>query len=557
MLPKGHDVDDPVVPIAESRARPVWLPRVLASFAALLALLSYLNALDNPFVYDDTREIIENPSIGNFTNLSAIFRHYPTRPLTNLTYAVDFALGGLAPRVFHVTSVALHVVNVLLLFTLVRLILGDSRSLGRRSALLPVAAFAASALFAVHPLLTEAVGYVSARAEVLVTTFCLASMLCFRAAATGSHVRSSLTAGALFFVLALGAKETAVMLPVLLVAYDRLMLHKTGERRSNTLSRVALPLIAVALMLGALRMWRYLQVEHPESAGFSFTHLLTEIDVFRRYVWLLVFPVGQSLVPDVRLVQSPLEIDVLIAVLVIASMIAAGLVTRRHQPVIMLGIVWFFLMLLPSAALIVIADRGEPMAEHRVYLASCGFFMACAGFIALSRQNEAPRIRWRLTAVTLALVGALPTLTALTIARNRVWSDPVRLLADAAGKAPDVWLAQYGLADAHRAQGNCEAAIPVYRRAIALRPQNADGHLGLAQCFLDTLQINQARDTLRETIAQTPSDVRAHLALATMEERLFNRPDEALRLCREALVHVPSSDEARECVERLAGRRSK
>ena len=78
----------------------------------------YTNAIDNPFIYDDYRLILENRSIVPPTTLTALVRHDPTRPLVNLSYAADRALYGPAPWGFHLTNILLHMVNVALLMTL-------------------------------------------------------------------------------------------------------------------------------------------------------------------------------------------------------------------------------------------------------------------------------------------------------------------------------------------------------------------------------------------------------------------------------------------------------
>src|SRR5262245_42491315 len=94
---------------------------VAGGAAAAMAISVYLTALHNPFVYDDYHTVIENASIRNgVTNLRAIFWHDVTRPLVNLSYAVDRTLWGPAPFGFHLTSVLLHALNVVLLFCLAR-----------------------------------------------------------------------------------------------------------------------------------------------------------------------------------------------------------------------------------------------------------------------------------------------------------------------------------------------------------------------------------------------------------------------------------------------------
>jgi hypothetical protein len=87
-------------------------PGALALLAALLAGLVYLNALHNPFVYDDHVLVLQNPSIANVLDGRVIFFHSMTRPLTNFSYAIDYAIWGLQPFGYHVTNVLLHMLNV-------------------------------------------------------------------------------------------------------------------------------------------------------------------------------------------------------------------------------------------------------------------------------------------------------------------------------------------------------------------------------------------------------------------------------------------------------------
>src|SRR4029077_9572125 len=131
--------------------------------AAVLGGLVYVNALHNPFVYDDYHTVAANASIQRLTDLRAIELHDVTRPLVNFSYAIDRALWGPRPFGFHVTNVLLHMLNVMLLFLLARRLEADrrSRSVSDTAERGAVVAFAVAALFAVHPMMTEAVGYIS------------------------------------------------------------------------------------------------------------------------------------------------------------------------------------------------------------------------------------------------------------------------------------------------------------------------------------------------------------------------------------------------------------
>src|SRR5207247_1475821 len=157
---------------------------------------AYLNALHNPFVYDDYRTIVENVSVQSPGSFRAIVLHDITRPIVNLSYAADRALWGAQPFGFHVTSVLLHMLNVVLLCQLAWRFAddlmpasdggreaGSAKRAAARSAQSamtargPVVASTAAVLFAVHPMMTEAVGYISGRSEVLCATFFLLALM--------------------------------------------------------------------------------------------------------------------------------------------------------------------------------------------------------------------------------------------------------------------------------------------------------------------------------------------------------------------------------------------
>ena len=148
---------------------------ILRLAVALLAGIVYVNGLRNPFVYDDFHTVQTNASIVPPITVRGIVLHDVKRPIVNASYALDRSFWGPSPFGFHLTNVALHVLNTLLLFQLaIALFAGASTE--RREA--HWGAFGAAALFAVHPMMTEAVGYISGRSELICATFLLAALLC-------------------------------------------------------------------------------------------------------------------------------------------------------------------------------------------------------------------------------------------------------------------------------------------------------------------------------------------------------------------------------------------
>src|SRR5262249_53409502 len=224
-------------PAEHERSRSRSALVALGSLAVLMGAVVYLNALTNPFVYDDDVTVVANASIRQLVNWRYVLLGHMFRPLTNQTYALDYAMWGLRPLGFHLTGLLLHLVNVALVFRLGLAVVRDQRREGREPGELSTGAiagndavavaFLAAALFAVHPMQTEAVGYVSGRADVLSATGFVLAVLAFRRVLLGDW--RWLVPGLALYGLACGAKEVAIGLPLVVLAYDRLILASPSE----------------------------------------------------------------------------------------------------------------------------------------------------------------------------------------------------------------------------------------------------------------------------------------------------------------------------------------
>jgi protein O-mannosyl-transferase len=535
------------VPVFSEWAEAAPTKAALAIVLATLAIVVYVNALHSPFVYDDRTEVVQNLAIRRLPDVRAVIQASPARPVVMLSYAVNYSIGQLDPFTYHVTNLSLHVVNVLLLFWLVLGLRRSADDIDRQPTHGDTfAAFVAAALMAVHPLMTEAVGYVSGRSELLSGVFFFSALLCFRRAFIG---RSRWYLPALTcFAIGLFTKETMAMLPVVLVAYDRLLIRPAPSVWRRRLWRLHIPLLVVVAVGAAVRVWVYTIIEHTTAAGIDWRNALVELHVIVRYLFLLIFPASQSIIQPVRPITSVADWRVLTSVAIIGALIAVAVRMRRRLPAASVGVVWFFVLLIPSASLILLASVGEPMSEHRAYLASAGFFMAIA--VPVGRLIDAPGHGRRFTTMTVGVAVVLALLAAAAIARNRVWQTPLSLWTDAASKAPNTWMAVYGMADAHRTSGDYLNAVDAYRRAIALRPGEPEGYLALADSLLQLRRYESARQTLRAAVTRNPGEMRPLVALASVEERVFHNRLTALDLCRRAAAIDPANASARGCVER-------
>jgi hypothetical protein len=489
--------------------------------AAAMAISVYLTALHNRFVYDDYHTVIENASIRSVTNLRAIFWHDVTRPIVNFSYAADRALWGPAPFGFHLTSVLFHALNVVLLFCL-----------ARRLRLDVIPAFAAAAFLAVHPMMTEAVGYVSGRSEVLCATFLLVAMLCAeRWLCEGG--KGPLVAMLAAWIAALMTKETAAMFPFVLVLYDWLQVDRLqvarpfqgpeGGAESPALQfwkrfrTVYAPLIALTVLAGLARVYILARIEYPGQVSIHWRYLLVNADVFQRYLGMMAVPTGQALFHEVGAISSLFQIRALAGIGVVGAFVAAIWWLRRSEWLVSFGLAWFALMLVPSAVLITL-DQGEPMTEHRVYVASAGLFLAAGAVVAriverLSGRNQLVR---RAGAVVMALV--LLSFVADTLLRNEMWRSPVTLWRESVDLAPKHPRPRLLLGEALADAGRRDEAIEQFRIGVSLRPSDPVGHVELARSLGDAGRWREAREELMRALEVGPHYEPARQALRVLDE---------------------------------------
>ncbi len=559
------------------RTRSERLGAAACVVAMALAVAVYANALDNPFIYDDHRLIVENPVLAGGADLRAILWRDVTRPGVTVTFVIDRALWGPGPFGFHLTNVLLHALNVGLVGLLAWRASEDLRRRGLHSpphVVAPVTAL----LFAVHPLMSQAVGYISGRADVLCGTFVLAALLAARHwLRDGGWIWA---AGALCcWAAALTAKEIAIVVPVLLVVYDLVVLGGDEAVRARRLWRTHVPLLGAMGMLVALRLLVFATLEHRDGVAVNWSLLLVELDVIRRYVSLLLVPEGQAIFHPV----SPVGWDRAGVTAVAVVGLMSGLIwfRRRKAPLASFGLLWFLVLLTPSIVLVVL-DRGEPMAEHRVYLASVGLFLT-AGVAAGQATAVKPSGFMRLLGV-LTLTAMVLSLGGRTVLRNQRWASPTLVWMEALQQAPDHWLPALLLGEELHRTGRHADAVIAFRRSVAANPDNAVAHGNLGACLLELGDgaaaerafaaqqrleprsaeasnglatvalargaVEEARRGYQQTLTFAPIDIVARRGLAMIAESTDRDPRAALRWCQEIAAIAPATAGNAECLAR-------
>jgi tetratricopeptide (TPR) repeat protein len=277
------------------------------------------------------------------------------------------------------------------------------------------------------------------------------------------------------------------------------------------------PLIALTVLAGLARVYILARIEYPGQVSVHWSYLLVNADVFRRYLGMMAVPTGQALFHEVGAISSLFELRALAGIATVGAVVAAIWWLRRSEWLMSFGLAWFALLLVPSAVLIAL-DQGEPMTEHRVYVASAGLFLAAGAGVAriVERLSGSSQLVRRAGAVVMALV--LLSFIADTLLRNEMWRSPVTLWRESVDLAPNhprprLLLGQ-SLADA----GRRDEAIEQFRIAISFRPSDPVGHVELARSLGDAGRWREAREELVRALEVGPQYEPARRALGVLDE---------------------------------------
>jgi tetratricopeptide (TPR) repeat protein len=427
---------------------PLYLHAVaLASIAALAGGL-YAVSVNGPFVYDDPNAITQSVLIRSLTPLKR-FVTLSTRPLTDFSFALNYATGAYAPWPYHLTNILLHLANGLLVYGIGWATFSSSALARRYGAARFALAWAAAALFVAHPLASESVAYVSSRSEVLAGFFILLSLGSYLLAATTSNATWR-TSAAIVLPLAtaagVGSKEIAATIPFALLLYDWLFLSTLSwwrmRQRLWLLGLALLPLVVGGTFLVLRAYFSPSPMgDYGATAGLSFDrftrwqYLMTQFGVILYYFRLVVLPVGQTFDYDWPLARAPFAPGVLLPLLLLIALVYLAVRAARTQPLFTFAIGWTLLILAPTSSIMPIADLA---VERRMYLPLAGLMLLAAAWLRdlLQWLPEVWRRRPERTYGAIVAVLLLAS-SALTYHRAELWGDPVALHEDGTDKAPD------------------------------------------------------------------------------------------------------------------------
>jgi len=517
------------------------LRRSLAALLFVVSFVIYVGCLSNDFVMDDYLHILSNPWIKNPRYLPEIFgsslwsyggsNTSLYRPLIHVLFMGAYFLFGTDPRGFHLVNLLLHAGVTVFFFLLASEMLARRAPSARVGT---VAAFAASMLFATHPIHCENVAWVSGVMDIACAFFFLCSLYLYARSADTAGWRYWLSVGTFF--LATLCKEPALLLVPIFACYD----WACSNGRTNWRRRLPryLPFLLVIAAYSSMRVHALGGIA-PVTARVrdmtGYEYVLNGGILFSRYLAMVLVPARLNVW---HVFEPATSIATGAGIGAIASVVAFGScawVFARRCRTAFFGQLLFLLPILPALYIPGLTQGIEnAFAERYLYLPSIGFALL-AGVLV---NAMLPRRGWRY-AIAAAVTTIVTTYSVATVRRVAVWKNGYTLWSDAVAKSPQSGTPHIGLGDAYRDEDRIDEAIEQYRIGIELMPNAASAHADLGMLYARKGWIEEGIEQLKIALSLDPDSAVARNYLGVVYGKL-GRHDDAIAQLQLAIEAHPS-----------------
>ena len=463
----------------------------LPSFVLALCALVYLPGISGPYIFDDFTNLLYNSYIKihtlNFDELyNAAFSLESgplQRPISMLSFALNHYFAGSMkdPAPFKWTNLGIHVVNGWLLFWMMRIVYGrlaqlkQIQVLRKNSSLITPLAFATAALWVIHPIQITSVLYVVQRMTELSALFTLLGLIAYLKARlhllSGQRGKASLllSSTVVFGSLGILSKENAVLLPIFALTMEFVLFSREWpwslwRRLPITTKRALMLSLAALTILGAFLTVRYALPGYISRQFTLLERVMTEGRVLMFYISLILLPQINRFGHQHDDIQISMSLfhpwTTLPALASITALLLLALVVRKKQPLVSLGVLWFFTGHLLESTILPL----EIAHEHRNYLPLLGIIIAMIGLIDYGCARIGHKKLWWVIPIAAMVFGGS------TYLRATQWAEPNSFYRYEVLHHPDSARIQAGLAILLEAQGHYDEAIQALRRAAEIEP---------------------------------------------------------------------------------------
>jgi Flp pilus assembly protein TadD/4-amino-4-deoxy-L-arabinose transferase-like glycosyltransferase len=507
----------------------------IALFILIIAI--YANTINSPFQWDEKLLIEHNPIIRSMdyflepSNAKGFigYDNFIKRYFSYVTFAINYWAHGTSVQGYHVLNILIHLFTSLSVYWLVSLLmqtpaLKETGLKDKAGAL----AFLSAAVFAVHPVQTEAVTYIFQRHALLVgLLYVLAVALYLNWRRTGKWLWYGLCL--LACVLAMKSKGNAFTLPVMITLTEFMFFggFKVGKlnKRVLFLVPVLLTMLIIPLTQASVHSSQGEEVSVIEAIvsvtadkGDEGSYLLTQLRVMATYLRLLALPVGQNLDYDFPEYSSLSEGPVLASLLLLLAVAAlgaycfrVGMRGRREFLLVAWGLLWFFIAISVESSFI---KLSMVINEYRMYLPIAGLVPGAIGllFIKMEDFNEIRGIRPEKLIVFVVIV----LFAMASIHRNAQWESKITLWGDVVKKSPMKTRGMLHLGVALEENKQFDEALKVFKRALEIEPDNHETHYDMGVVYGKQKDNLQALRAYMRATELNPAKASAHNNLGAL-----------------------------------------
>lgn len=502
---------------------------LISALIIAVSFATYAFTLQNGFVGDDHILIEGNLWIRSFSRIPAFFTsnvhaflsdkpvtdYY--RPMLMVLYTVEYALFGLDPFGWHLVNMAFHAANSFLVFLIASRLLANGGN-GKDGAADRIFPAAAALIFATHPMNSEAVSWLAGICDLSYAFFSFLSfylyMLCFREGGLKKGGTYAYAASAAFFFLATLSKETAVVLPAVLMGFDYCLVKKPG------IVKRSLPFWGALALYLTLRAFSLESQILAQPGQVSFFEMVSKaLAMAWTYIVKVVWPLDMSFY---NVVDAPGPWDArfyLFGAATAGTALAVFFFSRADRRVALLAL----MAVAPLAPTLAILMKNTDiyytnlLAERYMYFPMAGISMAAA--LALKEGSRALGFERAWTPLLAGVLVLVLAFSFLSAKRALDWKDDHTIWKKAVEADPGNYFARSMLASMYASRGLDSMAIEEFRESIRLRPTFTGSHHGLGLLYLNAGLNREAEREFREVLRIYPDngDAKYNLGLIYMD----------------------------------------
>lgn len=497
---------------ASSFSKDIWIGMNNRKYILVLILAgiaAYLTSFQNSFVWDDIGLISINPYIKSWKHIGDIFTsflYHKTgesgtfyRPIVSLSFLIDYSVWKGNSIGYHLTNLIFHIVNAILLYKIIFALFKEEKT-----------AFFTSLLFVAHPIHTEAITYISGRADPIAILFMLSSLLLFITYSSQNKF-CGMFFSVVFYILALLTKEYAIIFVLLLAAYG--ICFKTKIKL-----RYYLIFLAISLSYGLIR----LALLKNETGVFLFKqnmnipHLLLVIGrSFTEYLRLLLFPINLHYQRELHIPYSIFCPYGILSILIPLAFILFVIIFRKKKPVLF-GSMWFIVGLIPYQSAL---QLNAELTEHWLYFPSIGIFLIISSFLTSRIRNVKHKHvlnTARYAFFALIIISGI----VFTNFQSLHWKDEITLYNHILRFRPNEPRVHNNLGNAYATERKYDDALVHFKKAVEIAPAYSTAYFNMGAVYLEKQQFYTAATQFQKALTLNPSYTKARLYLADTYNRL-------------------------------------